>query len=210
MMRVYAISDLHGYLPHIPECELLIMAGDYARTRNIEQQRRFYEGEFTDYLNQIPAKYIVAIAGNHDLALEKDRQLADALPWIYLQDSAIELEGVKIYGTPYVPKFYDWAFMEEEGALVTRFEKIPFGLDILITHGPAYRFLDKNNMGTHCGSFSLLSRIKEVMPDSVVHGHIHEGRGIASLGATRLYNVAYVDSDNTPKYNAVNIPLKAE
>lgn len=208
MMRVYAISDLHGNIPHIPECELLLLGGDYSPSRNVDVSRKWLDGEFRQFLEDVPARYIVGIAGNHDFAFQEDRAFAESLPWIYLQDKAVNLEGIKIYGTPWTPRFFNWAFMEEEGRLQERFKSIPPGLDILLTHGPAYRQLDRNEQGIHCGSFYLLDRIKTVFPDSVVCGHIHEARGVTETeDGTRYYNVAYVDGQNSPKYNAVNIPL---
>ena len=32
------------------------------------------------------------------------------LRWTYLQDAAATIEGLKVYGTPWQPWFYDWAF----------------------------------------------------------------------------------------------------
>jgi Icc-related predicted phosphoesterase len=215
MMRVYAVSDLHGYYPpYIPECETLLLGGDYCPTRDLEQERRYLLGKFKDWLDGLllakTVKRIIAIAGNHDRILETDRSVADALPWIYLQDSGVEIETIKFYGTPYTRTFYDWAFIESEDKLQERFKLIPEGLDILLTHGPAYGILDVNAQREHCGSPSLLYRIKEVKPDSVVCGHIHEGHGIMQEGKTRYYNVAYINGKYEPKYNCINIPIRME
>lgn len=208
MMKVLAISDLHGYLPHITDCDLLLLAGDYEPTRNIEQAKRFFQGPFTDWLKKVPARHIVGVAGNHDFAL-KDKEFAKSLPWIYLQDELLTLEGVRIYGTPWTPQFYDWAFMGSEKELEQKFAAIPEKLDILLSHGPAHRMLDRNAQGVCCGSISLRDRVAAVKPDSVVCGHIHEGRGIREEAPTRYYNVTYVNVNYEPKFNPMSIELRA-
>ncbi len=208
MMRVMAISDLHGYLPEIPECELLLLAGDYCANKNLDAEKRFLKGDFSDWLRNVPAKYKVGIAGNHDLIMQIDPDFAKGLPWIYLRDSGVTLEGVKIWGTPWTVRYGDWAFMEPEERLGHWFEKIPTGLDILLTHGPAYQVLDKNIAGKHCGSKELRGYVDMRIPDSVVHGHIHEARGIQQLGIIRYFNVAYVNEHFAPNYGPVDIPLR--
>lgn len=208
MMRVYAISDLHGYLPEVPECELLLLGGDYCPTRNVDQQRRYFAGPFNDWLKKQKARYIVGVGGNHDFALQHDNELAKSLHWKYLQDEVVDIEGVRIYGTPWTPTFYNWAFMLPEEQLAEKFAKIPEKLDILLSHGPAYRRLDKTESGIHAGSKMLFERIVNVQPNSVVCGHIHEARGIVDGGTTRYYNVSYVDLNYEPKHGFTFIPLK--
>jgi Icc-related predicted phosphoesterase len=210
MMYVLAISDLHGFLPEIPECDLLLLGGDYCKTRNIEQERRFMKGEFTDWLKGIKARYIVGIAGNHDFILQHDQELAKSLPWIYLQDEVLNLEGVGIYGTPWTPMFWDWAFMKREPELKQVFNGIPYNLDILLSHGPGYRHLDRTNEGVHAGSFELWNKVKAVKPDSHVFGHIHEARGVMEEAPTRFYNVSHVNLQYAPKHGPVHIPLRIE
>lgn len=210
MMTVYAISDLHGHEPYITDCDLELFGGDYSPYRDEEKSKKYLDTVFRKYLEKSNARYKVGIAGNHDFAFQKDPEFARSLPWIYLENELVEIEGVKIYGTPYTPQFYNWAFMDHESGLKERYKDIPTGLDILLSHGPAYRRLDMNGTGVHCGSYSLLEKIREVKPNSVVSGHIHEGRGVMEEDGVRFYNVAYCDQFNSPKFNAVNIPLKWE
>ena len=209
MMRVLAISDLHGYLPDIPECDLFLLGGDYCPGRNLEQQRKFIHEKFTPWLRKIPARHIVGIAGNHDFIFQQSPEIAEELPWIYLEDSEAEVETVRIYGSPWTPLFYDWAFMADEENLRMKFERIPEGLDVLLTHGPAYRHLDKTEEGVRAGSFALLERINLVKPDSHVFGHIHEASGVEDGEFTRFHNVSHVDAKYRQKRNSTTIHLKA-
>jgi Icc-related predicted phosphoesterase len=214
MMKVLAISDLHGYLPEIPACDLLLLGGDYCPTRNLDQQRRFLTGEFTDWLNKIPARYIVGIGGNHDFILQEDRSINEYIPWVYLQDELVEIESVRIYGSPWTLPYFDWAFMKPEYELRDLYVNIPKNLDILLTHGPSYRHLDKTSGGVLSGSFSLHETIQRVKPDSHVFGHIHEAHGIMDEGKTRYYNVSYVENvwkphpHYEPKHTPINVTLR--
>lgn len=209
MMLVYAISDLHGYLPVIPDCDLLLLGGDHARNGH---SKEWYTGTFSKWLKQVPARFIVGISGNHDFALQ-DKEFAKSLPWIYLQDELVDLEGIKIYGTPWSIEFGQWAFMADEIQLKEKYKNIPTGLDILLTHGPAYRHLDEAGGGTykvHVGSFELWDKVKEVKPDSVISGHIHEARGIMEDEGIRFYNCTQMNLKYEPQYNIMKIDLRSE
>lgn len=207
-MKILALSDLHGFLPDIPKCDVLLLGGDYCQMRNHDQQLRFMLGPFREWLSGIDAKYIVGIAGNHDFILQSDDiKLLGHLPWIYLQDGLVELDGIKIYGTPWTKTFCNWAFMKDEGPLKQIFSSIPEGLDILLTHGPVKGILDRNRDGEECGSYSLYKQVMEVQPLTVVHGHIHEGRGHAQRDSTNFYNVSHVNEYYEPIYAPVEINL---
>jgi len=55
---------------------------------------------------------IVAIAGNHDFCFEDYRSdCEDELTNRgYLQDQEVTIDGLRFYGSPWQPWFYDWAF----------------------------------------------------------------------------------------------------
>jgi Icc-related predicted phosphoesterase len=70
-------------------------------------------------------------------------------------------------------------------------------LNILICHQPPYGILDKvtakfapkNWRGRHAGSRVILNCIKSKQPQYVFCGHIHEGKGMAKMGKTMIYNL---------------------
>ncbi len=101
-MKIVAISDLHGYLPEIPPCDLLLIAGDLCPTydHHPDWQSRWLANHFGAWLERVPAKHIVGIAGNHDFVFEQTPHLVPRdLRWTYLQDSGTEIAGLKLYGT---------------------------------------------------------------------------------------------------------------
>jgi hypothetical protein len=206
-VKILATSDLHGYLPDpqaLEPCDIFLLAGDYAPGRDLEGQIRFFNGVFSDWLGRLRARHIVGIAGNHDIALQSAPERLLELPWTYLEDSPIEVDGLRIYGTPWTTPFYDWAFMAEESELGLLFAKIPQGIDILISHGPPQGILDRNFEGLPCGSSALRYRIEEAQPRAVVCCHIHEGYGQRDLKSTTVYNVSRVNA----RYIPVNRPVQ--
>jgi Icc-related predicted phosphoesterase len=199
-LTIAAISDQHGYLPEIPPCDLLLIAGDNCPVTNhgVDFQERWLRFEFRDWLRRLPARKILFIAGNHDFVFEQRRGFLPAdYPATYLQDSGIEWEGLHIWGTPWQPRFFDWAFNLSEPELAKKWELIPEGTDILVVHGPPRDYGDgvpEVHGIRRCGSPSLLERIRVVKPKVAVFGHIHEGRGEWHLGSTVLANVTVVDA----------------
>jgi hypothetical protein len=119
------------------------------------------------------------------------------LPWTYLQDNGTIWDGLNIWGTPWQPWFFDWAFNLYEHDLAARWAMIPDGTDLLVLHGPPFGHGDgvpqRGGGVRHTGSPSLLGRIKAVRPRVAVFGHIHEGRGQWAVGRTTLANVSILD-----------------
>jgi predicted phosphodiesterase len=208
-MKIAALSDLHGFLPeNMPPCDLLLLAGDLCPVINhgLDFQAGWLDTNFRCWLKSLPARQIIGIAGNHDLIFEqRPEMIPKNLPWIYLQDSGASWEGLKIWGTPWQPWFFDWAFNGRPEQLQEIWAKIPADTDILVVHGPPHGYGDgvPTRRGVrHTGCPHLLERIQDIQPRVVVFGHIHEGRGEWTLGKTMLANVTLVNEAYDPVYPA--------
>lgn len=200
-MRAAILADLHGHLPEVPRCEVLLLAGDLcpAVDHGVERQAQWLDGPFRTWLEQVPAEAIVGIAGNHDFVFERQPELVPPdLPWTYLQDSGAQVDGLTVWGSPWTPWFHDWAFNAPreggEESLAARYEAIPAGTDILLIHGPPRGFGDRTTVGIEAGSTALLDAIDAVRPRLCAFGHIHEARGEWRRGVTQLVNAAAVDA----------------
>jgi Icc-related predicted phosphoesterase len=209
-MKIIALADLHGNLPKdlLPKCDILIIAGDICphfdrrpgTDKDIAGQLYWLETTFQDWLVKQPVKKVLAIWGNHDWVGERH---TPQLPWILLQEDELILDGLRIFGTPYTPTFYNWAFMEDEDKLEQRFKHIPEGLDILISHGPPRWCCDRSfgSNSPHVGSNALYNRLRtmENPPKDLICGHIHGGRGWGRLEQkVNIWNVAGVDERYVP------------
>lgn len=202
-MKFVCISDLHNLYNHIevPHGDVLIIAGDVSNTGKPEELVAF-----NAWLGTLPHKYKVMIAGNHDLWFERFPELArDLIPNVthYLENSGVEIDGIKIWGSPATPQFYYWAFMYDEGGIDRVWRRIPDDIDILITHGPPFKILDKTLDGHHAGCKILRAHLKRVKPKYHIFGHIHEGRGVSQIDGTVYLNVSICNR----RYEPVNAPI---
>ena len=150
----------------------------------------------------------IVIAGNHDLMFEDDPMLAkDIMSYYpnvtYLQDD-LEVIGenyqssVKVWGSPWQPEFYNWAFnLPRNGEeLKEKWDMIPVGVDILMTHGPAWGHLDTVvGQSMNLGCELLTERLKVVKPKIHVFGHIHSGYGYKFHEGTHYFNAAVLGED---------------
>ena len=138
-MKFCIISDTHGKEAwlDLPKCDILIHCGDFHITSlaELEYANRWFA--------QQKAKYSILVAGNHDSYIEhigKDVAKSLFTNVIYLENELIEIEGLRIYGSPWSPEFNNWSFMYPRCSLDAKkiWKKIPENLDILVTHAPPY------------------------------------------------------------------------
>jgi Icc-related predicted phosphoesterase len=216
-MKIVAVSDLHGFLPdNVPPCDLLLLAGDICpiEDHSFNFHCDWMRYQFRAWLERTPARKIVGIAGNHDLLFERASVLVPRdLPWTYLQDSGIEYAGLKIWGTPWQPWFFEWAFNGNPELLEKKWRLIPKDTDILVVHGPPHGYGDgvpERGGVRHAGCPLLLKRIEEIKPRLVVFGHIHEGRGEWQLGPTKLANVTLLDAAYNVRYEPYVVEIAKE
>lgn len=192
MTTVVLVSDTHGRHGSIaiPRCDLLVHAGDYTR-----RSAREDTPAFLDWFAAQPATHKVFVSGNHDFFSERDpaamAELVRAHGVHHLVDETIELAGLRIHGSPVTPFFRGMAWNRPRGAgMAAHYERIPAGLDLLITHGPPKGTLDRTVFGMHVGCEVLAEVVAEKAPRVHVFGHIHEAAGETTNGRTRSINAA--------------------
>ena len=209
-MRIVCISDTHG-LHHeikLPKGDMIIHAGDVTNFGTTAQV-----SQFVDWYSKLDYKYKIFIAGNHDFFFEEQSDetiedfLSDYPDVIYLEDSGITIEGIKIWGSPYQPEFFDWAFNRKRGSEIKQhWDLIPDDTDIIITHGPPMRILDLTPSYENVGCEDLLSAINRVKPKHHIFGHIHNGYGTETIQHTTFVNASVCDE----RYRTVNKPMIIE
>lgn len=209
-MKIACISDLHGELPAIPPCDLLLIAGDVCPITNHDTayQANWLNTTFADWIKQTPVKHRVVVAGNHDFVWGLLPALVEPSPhYHYLQDRAVELDGVKVWGAPWQPYFWG-VFGLTESELERKWSLIPDDVDIWVVHGPPKGYGDLTSRGESVGSRSLTDAIAKRKPKLVVVGHIHEAYGDYQLGDTLILNVAHNDESHTELRGPIQIKLE--
>lgn len=212
-MKITMISDTHNRHKSLngdlPGGELLLHAGDISSMGHKHEIESFLT--WFDKIDNYDTK--VFIAGNHDWGFqtkpEQCRGLLTGYKTVdYLEDEELVLyfdgpngdrpeENVRIYGSPWQPEFYNWAFnLPRNGpGLQHKWNMIPENTDILITHGPAWGFVDdvEGRRGQHLGCELLAERIKEIKPKIHLCGHIHSGTGHYFDGHTHYFNASVLN-----------------
>ena len=200
-MKITFISDTHNKHNHLTSKgmgnilgsgDVLVHAGDISSMGKSHEIKNFL-----DWFSNTDFTHKIFIAGNHDFGFELIHDIAPEYKEkgvYYLFDSEVVIDGVKFYGSPWQPEFYDWAFNLPRGEkLAKKWAMIPGNTDILITHGPVYGLLDYAPMGGHVGCEELYKRVFEVKPKIHVCGHIHSGYGQKSIDGVEFLNASVLD-----------------
>ncbi len=224
-MKLVACADLHGRLPDVPACDLLLVAGDVCPhagggapvggRADLSHQAEWLGGPFRDWLDRVPARAVVATWGNHDFVGQRaPGRVPAGLRWTLLVDAAATVLGVTVYGCPWSLHFHDWAFNAPppdpagEAFLAAQLAGVPAGTDVLLTHGPPLGHGDRTADGRRVGSAAVVECAGRVGLPLVVTGHIHEAYGRTELvtpaGVTAVLNASVVDR----QYRLANRPIE--
>ena len=216
MIKVCAISDMHGKLDFdIKPCDILCICGDIVPL-NVQTYHdgtlKWLAKKFVPWCEKQPCEKVFLIAGNHDWIAMKHPDDWEAMfkgtKITYLRDSSAEYiketdgeyQEISIYGTPWCHQFYDWAFMTSDTELEKIYSKIPYKVDILLTHDCPYGTSDvllqdvpwRN--GEHIGCHPLGDAVDSKKPRFVCSGHLHScTHEPQERGETIVTNVSMVD-----------------
>jgi len=225
-MRLATVSDIHGMWDKIsyPEADTLVFAGDICGNyymRSLERldalqqlcELKRLNNHFENLLTKKTYKHIIVVGGNHDwcLQLQPTESRAILTAATYLEDSEITIDGVKFYGSPWTPNFWNWAFNfydpgKNETIATTQtietWDKIPLDTTVLITHGPPHGIRDIIMDGRHVGCPHLAKRIDTLTAIGKlklhVFGHIHHSYGSSMKNKTLFLNTAICNEKYEP------------
>jgi hypothetical protein len=227
------MSDTHDHLDEIvgpdwgvPAGDLVVHAGDVSVRGTAPEIERFVQT-----YGKLPHATKVFIAGNHDWLFERNPEYAEALVLqaggtfvkpgqvagdltglVYLQDSGCRVNGLLVWGSPWTPRFFDWAFQTDAGSRTRAlWSRIPADVDILVTHGPAFGVMDQapafgvtgapdRRVGCQDLAEELAGRTR--LPRLHVFGHIHGQYGVQS-GPMVSVNAALLND----RYNVTRAPV---
>lgn len=228
MIKICAMSDLHGYLPEINPCELVLICGDIVPLSAQGSSRytsRWYERAFKTWAESLPCNKVIFIAGNHELHFPNHyeyykKMFPNNSKVTYLCHEEYIYKGpdgkeYSIFGTPYCKEFGNWAFMLPDPELEERYSEIPENLDILITHDQPYGYgdvlLQKDcpwANGKHIGNKMLMEAIAKKKPRYQLNGHLHScNHNIIDIDGTIHYNVSLKDESYQPVYEPLYLEI---
>ena len=209
-MKIAAISDLHGYLPEIEECDVLCICGDITPLeiqRNYLRSEKWFTEIFLTWTKNLPCEKVFLVGGNHDFWLSSESESniykiifsQEIYNLEYLYNNKYSYNGITFYGCPNVENLSGWAFYTANPSRV--FNVIP-DCDVLLTHAAPSLFLfgiDHNN--NDYGSSILTDVVASKNIKYHIFGHIHEGSHIwREYEGTNFCNVSIKDDNYEVKY----------
>lgn len=203
-MRITVFSDIHGqfnskkFNKHLRDNsgDILIFSGDLQLNNSDDGSK------FIDWLHKQPFDLKIMTFGNHDGNWKYTSEYANPFKdIIILNNTYIDINGVRIFGSPHSVEYGKWWFMMKDELLADLWKKIPNDTNILITHSPPFGILDQTIDGFTTGSRTLSERISE-LHDLRYHifGHIHEAYGTRELMGICFINASTLDE----KYRLAN------
>jgi predicted phosphohydrolase len=201
-LRIWFISDTHNHHDEldVPQgIDVVIHCGDESdhgnAWLNLPEAREFF-----NWYSRLDVPTKLYIPGNHSTAIEHGLIRPDEYPDIrFLIHQQTELSELVVFGSPYTPEFFKWAYMRPREKLDIVWQSIPDDVDILITHGPPKGYLDvTRDLDTrkpiHVGSMSLTRHVKNrIKPLVHSFGHIHDEREIQNFGVQHDAGIMFIN-----------------
>lgn len=191
MTKIWFISDTHNqhqWLQVPEDVDAVIHCGDESTQRkskwNEPEARAFFQ-----WYAGLPIETKIYVPGNHSTSVEHGIIPPEHYPEIkFLIHEAWQWNGLQLFGSPYTPWFFAWAYNVARPDLDALWSEIPADIDILITHGPPKGIMDvtrdyRTQQPIHVGSLSLTKQVTQrIRPKFHAFGHLHDEDGINNYG----------------------------
>lgn len=168
-MKILLLADqpeptLWEYLDRrkLEEVDLILSCGDLP-------------AEYLSFLTCFTYAPILYVHGNHDGRYAKKPPEG----CICIEDTVYVHEGVRILGLGGSMRYSKGLHQYTEREMMKRVKKLRFrlwrsrGIDILLTHSPAYQLGDDTDLA-HRGFETFLHLIDKYHPRLMAHGHVHQ------------------------------------
>lgn len=215
-LRICHVSDTHKEFPQlIGRFDVVVHSGDffpdfYIPSGNQNQlpelQLNWLQENIVLIKRWLKGSPLLFILGNHDFVspdiVEKTLKDHD-IDATSLHDEVITYQEVKFYGFPYVPTI-DGTFNYERRDVPEMFHEISNMIqklsetyvDVLVAHAPPYQVLDltienKNVGNSNLANIFIDKRYKNILPEYLLVGHIHEASGVTIWNNTLVSNAAF-------------------
>ncbi len=192
-MLTLLLSDIHGRVSLLRRIvrtasyDLALVAGDVSN---------YSGGGYGEVLEVFSESLplTVVVPGNVDPPELLDLELENVL---VVHSSVVEVRGLRVagvgggigfsfWGIPYLAEYHIADFVKNLSEVLRKSSINPH---VLLTHTPPYNSgVDTLYSGEVVGSKALRDFLEEFTPLLHVCGHIHEGRGVATLGRTTVVN----------------------
>ncbi|MHC4400232.1 MAG: metallophosphoesterase family protein [Planctomycetota bacterium] len=199
-MRFLAITDLHGSLAALERIiasagpiDAILMGGDITHFGSPE------DAEMPIQRGRAERTHVLAVTGNCDSAEIEERLVQLG---VSLHGRGVVLDGVGWHGMSAIPPWHRGMhqFTEEQLAEALRIGHAQLSdanHHCVLAHAPPHGLsVDRVAAGRHVGSAALREFIERAEPCLVVCGHVHEGRGVETLGPTTVVNCGPAVSGN--------------
>ena len=205
-MKIWFISDTHTRHEdlEVPRADAVIHCGDEANVRkpwlNSLEAKPFFR-----WFSELDIETKIFVPGNHSTAFAEGLIKPEEYPSIrFLIQESMTFAGLHVFGKPYKPAFFDWAYMKPREEINVLWDTIPNNVDILISHGPPKGIRDvtrdwRTKAPIYVGSKSLMRQVNErIKPRIHAFGHLHDEAGIKNFGTethgdTQFINCSSVD-----------------
>ena len=173
-MRILAIADEESsyYWDYFEKSklegiDLIISCGDL-------------DPHYLSFLATFTSAPVLYIHGNHDVKYD----IVNPDGCICIDDDIYVYKGIRILGLGGSMRYKPGSYQYTEWEMKRRIRKLWFkllrrkGIDILVTHAPAYQLNDGRDL-PHQGFRSFIKLMEKYKPRIFLHGHVHlsYGRG---------------------------------
>jgi Icc-related predicted phosphoesterase len=214
-MRLCHVSDTHGGFPRLHgRFNCVIHTGDFFpnsqhcvladKTREMKFQLQWLRDSINDIKLWLNGHVLIYVPGNHDFlhpdAMEYELQSAGIKAY-GIANRLLKINEITFYGFPYVPTIDGtWNYEKNIPEMQMEVDKMVEVLnankvDVLACHAPPHGCLDLTYGNEVIGSTVIGTALdykidKEMLPQALLMGHVHESNGVSIRNGMLCSNAA--------------------